>query len=892
MHLTKLELVGFKSFAQKTTLVFDRGIASIVGPNGSGKSNIADAIRWVLGEQSIKLLRGKRSEDVIFSGSSMRARLGMAEVSLFLDNSDHQMPVDYNEVVVTRRVYRSGDGEYFLNRAAVRLQDIQLLLAKANFGQKSYSVIGQGMIDHILVASPAERKAFFDEAAGVRQYQIKREQAVNKLEQTHENLDQARMLLAEIEPHLRTLTRQVRRLERRGTLETELQKIQVQYFSRRWHDLAKRRKDQEVIAAEQSAKQKTQEAALAGLQHELAKLEKEKSRHELFQELQQHYSRVLEQKNAVMKEQAILEGSEELAAVKSGELNVVWLENRHRELMRSLSDLHDEISSLEAEATVKEKALAERQQHQDAVLRDLEKLEDQLEHLKNKTKERRGDPAALAADIRVLHEEFAAFKKQLLAADSERDWAKLKREISRFDERLASLLQQATETAAMTRAEEVLEMQEAIGAFFKSKDNLVNEIHDLARDVERRRERLAMLHESKKRFDDERARTERELERLAPKSGKARTTAAQRQKLDEQIRQFDTELQALREQIVGFNQEEQKKKERLFELQKSFREKQQDLNALAADANATRVELAKLETRQDDLKNEVRHELPAGMADEVTRLTADDTIPESEPEEKLLAEINQTKHQLELIGGIDEGVTTEHKMTEERFTFLSSQVTDMENSISKLHEVISELDTTIKSQFHHSFQAINKEFGQYFKVLFEGGSAKLVLQETEIVHDIDEENDDEDGHGDEEEDEAPKETKAVASKKHEKIIAGVEIIATPPGKRVAGIAMLSGGEKALTSIALISAILSTRPSPFVVLDEVDAALDEANSQRFAAILKQLAKRSQFITITHNRATMQISSLLYGVTMSDDGISKLLSIRMEDAESVIKQHGNR
>lgn len=889
MYLKKLELIGFKSFAQKTTLEFNRGVVSVVGPNGSGKSNIADAIRWVLGEQSIKLLRGKRSEDVIFSGSTSKARLGMAEVSIHLDNEDRQMPVDYSEVVITRRVYRNGEGEYLLNNGPVRLQDIQLLLAKANFGQRSYSVIGQGMIDHILVASPAERKAFFDEAAGVRQFQIKREQAVSKLEQTRENLEQARMLLSEIEPHLRTLTRQVRRLERRGTLETELQKLQLQYFSQRWLDLSKRKKEQETIGENQRTKQKTHEREVAALQQELEKLEKEKSRQELFQGLQQQYSRVLEQKNAVMKEQAILEGAEELEAAKSGELNVVWLENRHRELLRSLSDLHEEIAALTAEVATKDRALAERQQRQQTLLHDLEKLETRLEHLKHKTRERSVDPDALEADFRVLHEEFAVFKKALLEAGSERDWTKLKREVSRFDNRFASLLQKFGEAKASTRAEDVLAIQEEIAAFFQTKDNLVNEIHELTRDLERRKERLMLLTESHKRLDDERERTERELERLAPSAGKGRTTATQRQKLDQQIRAFDADLQRLREQIVDFNQEEQKKKERLFELQKSFREKQQELNGVSAELNVTRVEIAKLETRLDDLKNEVRTELPAGIAEEVTRLTAEETLSQTENEEKLVADINHTKHQLDLIGGIDESVTSEYKMTEERFQSLSTQVTDMEDSISKLHEVISELDATIKTQFQKSFHAINKEFGQYFKVLFNGGSAKLVLQETELIQEAEDEDDEEDEDDDEEQ---PKEKPVSAKRKAEKVIAGVEIIATPPGKRVSGITMLSGGEKALTSIALISAILSTRPSPFVVLDEVDAALDEANSQRFAAIIKELMKRSQFITITHNRATMQISSLLYGVTMSDDGVSKLLSIRMEDAEKVIKQHGNR
>jgi len=893
MYLKKLELIGFKSFAQKTTLEFNRGVVSVVGPNGSGKSNIADAIRWALGEQSIKLLRGKRSEDVIFSGSSSKARLGMAEVSIHLDNEDRQMPVDYSEVVITRRVYRNGEGEYLLNNGPVRLQDIQLLLAKANFGQRSYSVIGQGMIDHILVASPAERKAFFDEAAGVRQFQIKREQAVSKLEQTEENLEQARMLLVEIEPHLRTLTRQVRRLERRGALETELQKFQLQYFSQRSLELLRRKKEYEGTGGRQLAKQKTHERDVLALQQELEKLEKEKSRQELFQGLQQQYSRVLEQKNAVMKEQAILEGAEELQAAKSGELNVVWLENRHRELLRSLTNLHEEIDSIAKEVATKERSLRDRHIRQETLLRDLEKLEARLEHLKQKTKERSVDPDALEADFRVLHEEFSAFKKALLEAGSERDLTKLKREVSRFDNRFASLLQKFGEAKASTRAEDVLAIQEEIASFFRTKDNLVNEIHELTRDCERRKERLLLLTESRKRLDEERERTERELERLSPVAGKGRTTATQRQKLDQQIRSFDAELQQLREQIVGFNQEEQKKKERLFELQKAFREKQQELNGVSAELNATRVEIAKLETRLDDLKNEIRAELPAGIADEVTRLTADDALPQTENEEKLLADINHAKHQLELIGGIDESVTSEYKMTEERFQSLSTQVTDMEESIGKLREIISELDATIKTQFQKSFQAINKEFGQYFKVLFNGGSAKLVLQETELVKEAQSEDEDQDDDTDDESGSAGDEKpKTAAARKPEKVIAGVEIIATPPGKRVSGITMLSGGEKALTSIALISAILSTRPSPFVVLDEVDAALDEANSQRFAAIIKELMKRSQFITITHNRATMQISSLLYGVTMSDDGVSKLLSIRMEDAEKVIKQHGNR
>src|SRR5689334_6333179 len=209
---------GFKTFANRTVLEFlppkegSRGTTAIVGPNGSGKSNIADAVRWVLGEQSLKLLRGKKSEDVIFSGSEKRARSGFAEASLYLNNEDKAVDIEYSEIVITRRIYRDGESEYLVNKNKVKLQDVLLLLAKANFGQRTYSVIGQGMIDAILVASPKERKEFFDEAAGVKQYQLKRESAVRKLDASEENLKQAELILAEIEPRMRSLSRQVRRL--------------------------------------------------------------------------------------------------------------------------------------------------------------------------------------------------------------------------------------------------------------------------------------------------------------------------------------------------------------------------------------------------------------------------------------------------------------------------------------------------------------------------------------------------------------------------------------------------------------------------------------------------------------------------------------------------------
>lgn len=903
MYLQRLDITGFKSFAHKTALEFDRGIVSIVGPNGSGKSNVADAIRWALGEQSMKMLRGKKADDVIFSGSSLKARLGMAEVSIHLNNEDRQMPLDYTEVTITRRVYRNGEGEYLLNNSPVRLQDIHLLLARSNIGQKSYSVIGQGMIDHVLVASPAERKIFFDEAAGVRQYQIKREQAVSKLEQTKENLAQAQMLLTEIEPRLRTLTRQVRRLEKRGAIASELRSSQRQYYSQRHVGLSKELMTLDEQFRAQRSRQTEYEQELSALQRELEALEKEKTRHEVFEDLQQEYSRVLEQKNAVLKEQAVLEGAYELEAARAGELNVVWLENRDRELSRARADIHAEVATLEQDVATERSELVKRQVQLSTVLDQLAALEAQMERASEHAQRSAAATDAVESELKVFHEEFAQFQEQAAKAETEYHLGKIKREIRRLYDTFVGVLKRFQSAREGMHAADVLKAQEEFRALSKNKDSLTADIHDRKTELEKTAARLGVLKESAQRLTDEHDRAKRELERLRPGDSAAGKASRQRHTLDAQAQTFDAQLQRLREQIVNFNQTEQKKKEHLFQLQKSFRVKQNKLSQSTSEVNATRVEQAKLETRKDDLAREVRSELPAELSETILQLGPDSAPEHAVPDEKLLAAIGDFKHQLEFIGGIDEGVTAEFHQTDERYTFLSTQVQDLEQSIASLEEIIAELDATIKEQFHKAFTLINHEFGKYFKALFNGGNAKLVLQEAELEEPEEAGDENADDEGDHESKNVPTAHKSgragsglrpaqrvFAGK--EKVIAGIDIIATPPGKRISGIAMLSGGERALTSIALICAILANRPSPFVVLDEVDAALDEANTQRFAAILRELAHKTQFITITHNRSTMQISSILYGITMGDDGVSKLLSIRMEDAEHVIADHGNR
>ena len=319
MYLQKLEIIGFKSFAEKTELDFlppsanSKGITAVVGPNGSGKSNVADALRWVLGEQSTKLLRGKKAEDVIFFGSEKRARSGFAEVSINLNNEDGKIPIDLTEVSIARRVYRDGESEYLINKNKVRLADIQMLLAQAQFSARSYSVIGQGMADAILKASPLERKEYLDEAAGVRQFQLKRQNSVAKLEAARENLNQADMLVNEIEPRLRSLARQVKRLETRAAVEEELHAVAHQYFGRQWFDLKRQIDARQATVAGLDGEWKRRESTLEEAKSELGGLEAQEQGSDEFTALQSEYEKLAEERNRLRDRQVAIKGNLEVA---------------------------------------------------------------------------------------------------------------------------------------------------------------------------------------------------------------------------------------------------------------------------------------------------------------------------------------------------------------------------------------------------------------------------------------------------------------------------------------------------------------------------------------------------------------------------------------------------
>src|SRR3989339_525331 len=397
MYLKRLEIQGFKSFATKTVLDFlppQNGrfsITAVVGPNGSGKSNVVDALRWVMGEQSIKTLRGKKSEDIIFGGSESKGQLGACEVSMILDNSDDRVQIDLPEIVITRRLYRSGEGEYTINNNPVRLLDIHLLLAKAQFGQHSYSIVGQGTIDRLLVVSPAERKDFLDEASGIKEHQIKQHQANLKLARTAENMSQVDVLLKEVEPRLRMLSKQVRKLEQRQEVEINLRETQEKYYGSLYGSNKKEMDRLELEVNNLDAQYKITFKELEDTQLELSELARSESRQEVFVKLQEKYQAVIKIKNEWERQLAVISGKIQNAYSDLGKQNIGWLEKKVDELKMVGEQFVQEQNKLENELAKAEKLLIENNTNVAELSRDKTQAAVRLSQLQVKQYEQKSE---------------------------------------------------------------------------------------------------------------------------------------------------------------------------------------------------------------------------------------------------------------------------------------------------------------------------------------------------------------------------------------------------------------------------------------------------------------------------------------------------------------------
>jgi len=990
------------------------GITAIVGPNGSGKSNIVDAIRWVLGEQSLKLLRGKKSTDIIFSGSAKKSPLGLAEVSLYLNNEDRSAAVDYTEIVITRKLYRDGESEYSLNKNPVRLFDIIMLLAKANFGQNTYSIIGQGLVDRIVNYSPVERKDFFDEATGVKQFQIRRDRSVNKLKKSRENLFQAQSLAQELEPHLKMLTRQVNRLSKRKEIEAELKELFNKYYGYKWSELDSAYKELVMAITSYDKKRIKLEQEIELSQQKLNSFSQEISRSEEFDKLQKEYNRLIEDKNDVLKELIIIKGKLALEYLKIGKQNLAWLENKKDELQNKLTAISGNLASHQFKISAGKKTLAEFEDQINKINNELtvaqnnfQIIQEELYQTKNGGKNNyffESIKSILAAKDKIpglystvgdLGKIDKRYETALATAVGNRLWAvvvesdktamaginylkanhlapleffplnKLKDysphqfqaeknggglglaiDLISYDRKFAKVFQlilgdtlvvnnlaearaQGIGSRKMVtldgdvfektgvikggykrqgsviwtglsdnklivrpeRLKELSALKTDIEAKYKARDGLMAKMNDLKVEIKIADNQIKDCQSELSALKKEKNKIESDLSanRLSPDEKKefSAELTSQKQKLEKELASIEKASGVIRGKIDQFNSEEEKKKKEIFSWQQIMYSRQTDLNQIINLLNEVKVELAKVETKKEDLFSLMRQDLGENYRPKTGADFGEIDLNELE------AKIDKSRKQLALIGSTDPEVEKEYTEIKSRFDFLSSQSIDLAKAIEDLEKVVRELDKLIKQQFESEFKKINSDFSRFFKKLFAGGIAKLTLVQKELTEaeEAKEEIADwEIGHDQGLELVKTKEERKKVQVEDKSFLAnmGIDIEACPPGKKIKNINMLSGGEKTMTSLALICAIISNNPSPFILFDEVDASLDEENSRKFSDIIEELAHKTQFITITHNRTIMSRADVLYGVTMQGDGVSRLLSLKLEQAEKIAKE----
>ncbi len=720
MRLQKLTLAGFKSFAKSITFAFPAPVAAIVGPNGSGKSNVAEAIRWVLGEQSLKTIRGKRGEDLIWHGSPRTPRLGRATVSLTIDNRDRRLPLDFTEVAVERKIFRDGTSQYFLNGSTVRLKDIIELLARLGLGETKHNIIGQGEVDHILGASARERREILEEAIGLRLAQLKKREAERKLEETDRNRREIEGLIREIAPHLKFLKTQAEKAEKREATRRELEEALGAYAAR----------EGQAIGEDRKRIERDEEP----LRHNLAAAERDSA----------------DRKRDIA---AAESGADDAAELASKEKLLEGLEAKRRGLEREFGRIEGRLES--------------EPQSRPPGWRGL-------------------DVSAAESALRP----FVASLREVMALDAIDE---IRRRVSSIAAKIEALLKQ-------------------------------------------------WYHEAS---------------RPGPRPG-GHALEAEKQRIRRDLHVAEAAIREARKNLAHARERASAREQKLREYWQGLRQQEETASSLRNALQRSEFELERVRTRAAELERIIGDSglSPSDLKPTGTRY---DTVPS----EELRRKIEKLKVRLEETGGIDLVVLKEYSDTKGRHEFLTRELADLSSAEKDLKRLIAELDAKIERDFKTGFGKVREAFQHYFRIIFGGGKGTIeyvALRRPKAG--MDEE---------------------LSEGEGGEVTYGVEISVDIPRKRIRGLDMLSGGERALVSVALLFAITAVNPPPFLVLDETDAALDEANSQKYAAILKELSKKTQLILITHNRETMKVSGVLYGVTMGDDGISKILSLQLEEAE---------
>lgn len=1005
MYLKALEIQGFKSFADKTRLTFEKNITAIVGPNGSGKSNISDAVMWVMGEQRTKSLRGSKMEDVIFGGTAKRSPLGFAQVSLILDNSARIFDIDSSEVTLTRRYYRSGESEYFINRESVRLKDINNLLMDTGLGRDGYSIIGQGRIAEIVSNKSTDRREVFEEAAGISRYRYRKEEAERKLDKTEENLLRINDKIDELEMQVGPLREQSRVAKRYLALRDELKILEVsawmetldrlhaqadavnQEYAQAKANLERakgeleslyassgsitermHRKDVEIEQARErlsTAEAKASECESAAA---VLRANAESSR----RSMERMQSDIAEQESRAAEIRARMdEGARRIAEIKA-RLETLYAENTKNGNV--LDGCRMKIKSREdALAAVSDKAtkLAVDARSMDSRINMLTEMEKDFDGFSRAVKTVMRESAR--GSIRGVHGPVANLVKaddecalaietalgaaaQNIVIDTQNDGRSAIEMLKRMDAGRATFLPIDTiRGSVMTDAPvrdpgfvgvafDLVKFDESYRQIFAnllgrtvvaetladavriSKANgnrlrivtldgqLINAggsmtggssakgsgILSRANELETLKKKRVKLAESEKSCA---AELERAKTSLASVRYQYDMALEEQSSLRSDISSLEAENRAtaasgeqLRLLLDGISGDSETRKNAVSAAERQIEsfnariaEKEAERGTFAAEIKSikdeiSRIGLSKLELEGKRTKAEKDAQQRNAEINELERLTAriEQKKLASDMEEKQIMDklwdnyelghtaanairqpvqniqkanraIAELRKEISSLGTPNIGAIDEYERVNSRYEFLAGQRDDVEKAKTELVDIIRDITAEMKAVFVERFNEIDESFRQTFLELFGGGKAALVLEDEKDV-----------------------------------LNCGIDIKVQPPGKAVSTISLLSGGEMAFVAIALYFAILKVRPTPFCVMDEIEAALDEANVERFAAYMRRMSDRTQFLVITHRRGTMEEADMLYGVTMQEKGVSAVIELDLENAQKTIEE----
>jgi chromosome segregation protein len=1072
MYFRRLEIFGFKSFAQKTVMEFQPGISAIVGPNGCGKSNVFDAIRWVLGEQSVKELRGSSMEDVIFNGTDQKAPLGFAEVSLTFSNESRVLPIDHDEVIVTRRLFRSGESEYLINKNTSRLKDIVELFLGTGVGAEAYSLIQQGKVDLVVSAKPDDRRQIFDEAAGITKYKSKKKEALSKLKDTEDNLLRINDIVVEVKRQIATIERQAKKAQRYKEefeilkdYELRLARDQMARFNEEGEglagavralqaqelDLTKQLEDLNNRIDNETLQLEEIEERINGFKAQEIHLENEAAMNasqisfneERRQNMDEACQRLAADKAAALSRcgthqvkieeinESLLRLTENLAGLqanlqqKNVDLSVlmhsieqakvsieqvekeifglngqqVRFKNQLTENMKrtmeslarkarlehenskindekvqvyrrgeainsDLSQVQSQLQEFWADCNTRRQALEElkgRFAVQEAVIDDLEKnhvfLLSQKEFIQKMQVQYQDIPdpvvegrfiatvrpsdkqtgiigkikavTVIAAtsqspelyeityetkyvelDLQYLDDRIAAINEKLAQATGER--TRLNQQIqeqSSLVEQVLKNIQEQEKKFSVLEAQkndielvsgklvgeldvitsEFAEAEASLGALKVQEADLTSALQGIGGQIKRCQDDIKFKHESIAAKDQERqelnitvAQLETELSSLSERrKGFDDNLALHVQNLDRDltdINRFESEnseleakkikisedivlLQQATEELqrkkgslsAVLNEESAKKEEmsrRLNALRNGIRGIEDEIIRIKTETHNQQMRQQELQFNQRAIKDRLQQAYKIDW-DQIQNEPAAEVIQGAEPNaelniEELTLEIEKLKKRCESYGAVNLVAIEEFEELKGRHEFLTKQQSDLLTAREQLLSTIQKINRTTRQMFTDTFVKVNEEFKIYFRMLFGGGEAQLVLLDPDNA-----------------------------------LECGIDIVARPPGKKLQNISLLSGGEKTLTAIALIFGVFKVNPSPFCVLDEIDAALDESNVDRFAKLLKEFAKIAQFIVITHNKNTMNAADIMYGVTMQERGVSRIVSVKFNE-----------